>query len=147
MNKLKIYAEDEKCYPTRAYYNAAGLDLVAAKTTILMWAKPTLVSCGIHIEIPEGYAGLIFPRSGLSTKWGITLANAVGVIDSDYRGEIMCSLIYKNPNRSSGAYTIGIYDRIAQLVIVPAVIDIYEKVGFEALSTTERGDGGFGSSG
>jgi dUTP pyrophosphatase len=114
---------------------------------MLMWAKPTLVGCGILIEIPRGYVGLIFARSGLATQQGVTLVNAVGVIDSDYRGEIMCAMVYKSPNRSSGAYTIGMYDRIAQLVIVPIFDRDYEKVGFEDLSVTERAEGGFGSSG
>jgi dUTP pyrophosphatase len=148
MNKLKIYCEDVNCTPTRAHPTDAGLDLKSSETIILHWDKPTLVRTGLHVEIPEGYVGMIFARSGLALKQGITLVNNVGIIDSDYRGEIKCALVYRNPDRCSGCYTIGKYDRIAQLVLVPCFVDVVEFVSnLEDLSNTNRGDGGFGSSG
>ena len=129
--------------PFRATENSAGADLFAllSEDAIIKSKSQLLVSTGIAMEIPPGYGGFVFPRSSLSTKHGVSLANCVGVIDSDYRGEIKVSLI----NHSENDYTIRNGDRIAQLVIMPL-----ESVSFvekEALSDTTRGDGGFGSTG
>lgn len=93
------------------------------------------------MQIPEGYAGFVFPRSGLSMKKGITMANSVGVIDNDYTGEIKLAML----NVSSKDYTINPGDRVAQLVFIP--IAHARLVEVESLEKTERGDGGFGSTG
>ena len=100
-----------------------------------------LISTGIAIAVPAGYGGFVFPRSGLSSKFGVSLANCVGVIDSDYRGEVKVPVI----NHSSEPYTIKDGERIAQLVIMPVDLCGY---GFcDELDKTERGEGGFGSTG
>ena len=96
---------------------------------------------GISIEIPDGYVGLIYARSGLACKNGLAPANKVGVIDSDYRGEIMVALF----NHSDTSQKISNGQRIAQLVITPVVKANFE--GAEELTQTTRGEGGFGSSG
>ena len=96
---------------------------------------------GIAMELPEGYAGLIYARSGLATKKGLAPANKVGVVDSDYRGEVMVSL----HNHSKEAQVIEPGERIAQMVITPHIQGFYNVV--EELSDTERGSGGFGSTG
>lgn len=144
---FKIYAIDKKCLPERSFRTDAGIDLRVANSVTLKHNEPILVGCGIHLEIEPGYVGLIFPRSGMATKHGITLTNTVGVIDADYRGEIMCSLVY-NARGCSGTYTIGKYDRVAQLVTVPIMPHGYHVVeSLEELSVTDRGVGGFGSTG
>lgn len=143
MNKLKIYYKDKKCKPVRAHPTDAGLDLKAAED----YTIPTttmLVKTGVHVEIPEGYVGLIALRSGLS-KENFYLANGVGIIDSDYRGEIMCAIRY-----NSLAYAnkkIEKYQRIAQLIVVPCLIADEFVENLEDLSETERGEGGFGHTG
>ena len=93
------------------------------------------------MEIPEGYAGLVYARSGLSCKQGLAPANKVGVIDPDYRGEIMVALY----NHSNEAKTVASGDRIAQLVITPFITAAFTEVS--SLKETIRGDGGFGSTG
>jgi len=132
--------------PTRGTTHAAGLDLYALRTTLLPPNEPTMVHTGIAVEIPEGYVGLLFARSSMG-HCGVSMTNAVGVIDADYRGEIMLSLRY-----TSGGY--GLYnvshgiakgERIGQLVVVPAPLFELEEV--EELSETARGEGGFGSTG
>jgi dUTP pyrophosphatase len=101
-----------------------------------------LVPTGIAVQIPRrDYAGLVFARSGLASRHGVALANGVGVIDSDYTGEIMVTLI----NNGTGPYIVRPGDRIAQLVLVPVGIARVNLV--EDLQNTSRGDGGFGSTG
>ena len=100
-----------------------------------------LIRTGLAVEIPEGYAGLIYARSGLATKRGLAPANKVGVVDADYRGEVMVSL----HNHSSVPQTIESGERIAQLVVTPFLKAEY--VQAEELSDTARGAGGFGSTG
>ena len=108
---------------------------------LLMRGERTMLSTGISMEIPEGYVGLVYARSGISTKNGLRPANCVGVIDSDYRGPIMVCLV----NEGDRDYLIRTGDRIAQLVIAPyAQITLTE---VNSLSSTDRGEGGFGSSG
>lgn len=129
--------------PTRGSAGAAGYDLYAAvhETTIIPANSAEKIPTDIVMEIPEGYVGLIFARSGLATKEGLRPANCVGVIDSDYRGNVIVAL-YNDSNINK---IINPNDRIAQLVIVP-----YKAVEFEVieeLSDTERADGGFGSTG
>jgi len=128
--------------PTRAYAADAGLDLYALEHTTLAPGERAVVRTGIAIELQDGQAGLVLPRSGLAARHGIALVNAPGLIDSGYRGEVQVLLL--NTDRSS-PFTIAAGDRIAQLVLVrvqtPAVVEV------DALATSERGEGGFGSSG
>ncbi len=129
--------------PTYGSVDAAGADLYAcieADVTIAP-GETYLVKTGISMEIPVGFAGLIYARSGLSTKKGLAPANKVGVIDSDYRGEIMVALY----NQSDKPQTIEPGERIAQMVITPFIQGIFNEV--DELSDTARGEGGFGSTG
>lgn len=144
---LLIYCKDPRCKPERQFPSDAGLDLKAAQTTILTHGTTIVVPCGVHIEVPIGYTGLIFPRSGLASKHGVTLANSVGVIDSDYRGEVMCALIL-NSSACSAQYVVNQYDRIAQLLIVPVQLNSLVEVDkLDELTPTYRGEGGFGHTG
>lgn len=129
--------------PRRASNGSAGVDLQAliSEPLTIEPGKLYRIPTGIAMELPQGYVGLVYARSGLGVKHGIALSNGVGVIDSDYRGEIMVGLC----NLSDTSYTISPMDRIAQLVIAP--VPPVEYVWADALSDTERGAGGFGSSG
>lgn len=118
--------------PCHETAGSAGLDLTA--TSKEDGHHYTEYGTGIAVQIPSGYVGLIFPRSSVSKFPYMSLANAVGVIDSDYRGELKC--------RFRGSY-YRVGDRIAQLVIIPYERIVFEKV--ESLEETDRGDGGFGS--
>ncbi len=140
---MEIKVLRQTAVPSYKTAGAAGLDLAAATDEAITLApmERKMVPTGICVSIPTGYVGLVFARSGLSTKHGIALTNSVGVIDSDYRGEIMCSMI----NLGQEAYTIMPGDRIAQMVITPAPQATIREV--DALSQTERGEGGFGSTG
>ena len=128
--------------PAYAYVGDAGLDLRAAEDAVLQPFERKLVSCGIAMAIPRGYAGFVLPRSGLAAKHGISIVNAPGLIDSNYRGEIMAILVNLDANTP---FEIKHGDRIAQLVIMGTPPVILEEV--DELSETERGAGGFGSSG
>ena len=122
---------------------AAGADLYAVLDAPLT-LKPgetVLVHTGLALEIPEGYAGMVFARSGLATKRGLAPANKVGVIDADYRGEVMVSL----HNHSNAEQTVEHGERVAQLVILPFLAADFLEA--ESLSDTDRGSGGFGSTG
>lgn len=144
MIKLKIKkVRDDAIVPTRGSKSAAGYDLYACieKPCIINGESTTKIGSGIAAEIPEGYVGLVFARSGLATKFGIRPANCVGVIDSDYRGEIIVAL----HNDSNTPQTINPSDRVAQLVVLPYAAPELELV--DCLEDTERGNGGFGSSG
>mgnify|MGYP002508226742 CR=1 FL=1 len=143
MIKVNFIKLNEKAHtPTYGSEFAAGADLYSAEEEITIEAGETrLVHTGIAMEIPEGYAGLIYARSGIATKRGLAPANKVGVIDSDYRGEIMVAL----HNHSNTAQTIAEGERIAQLVIAPFLAVEYNET--ETLNDTERGAGGFGSTG
>lgn len=127
--------------PTKGTDGSAGYDLYASKKQCIKWLEIEKIHTGIAIEIPKHYVGLIFARSGLATKYGIRPANCVGVIDSDYRGEIIVAL----RNDSLKDYCVEAGDRIAQLVIVPYFSEELEES--DHLSGTIRGDGGFGSTG
>ena len=122
---------------------AAGADLYACLEEPLVIAPgcTAVVHTGIALELPVGYAGLIYARSGLATKQGLAPANKVGVVDCDYRGEVMVALY----NHSAEARTVNPDDRIAQLVITPYITADFEEC--TELSDTERGAGGFGSTG
>ena len=129
--------------PAYATEYAAGADLYNLQNadTVLAPGETKLIHTGIALEIPEGYVGLIFARSGLATKRGLAPANKVGVIDSDYRGEIMVSL----HNHSTTEQKVEGGERVAQISIVPFLkAEFFEA---EALSETVRGEGGFGSTG
>ena len=129
--------------PSYGSSSAAGADLYALCDGDLsvLPGETVLVHTGICMEIPEGYAGLIYARSGLATKRGLAPANKVGVVDSDYRGEIMVAL----HNHSGETQTVACGERIAQLVVTPFLRAAFEET--EDLSSTERGAGGFGSTG
>lgn len=128
--------------PTRAHDGDAGLDLFAAESARLESGERTAVGTGIAVEIPEGHAGLVLPRSGLAARHGIALVNAPGLIDAGYRGEVRVLLLNTDLNE---AFEIAAGDRIAQLLITPFVA----ATPLEALelSASDRGSGGFGSSG
>lgn len=127
--------------PTYGSVSAAGADLYALERTVLQPGQTVLIHTGIALEIPEGYAGLIYARSGLATKRGLAPANKVGVVDADYRGEIMVSL----HNHSSEVQSVDAGERIAQLVVTPFLRVQFNEV--DDLSDTHRGAGGFGSTG
>ncbi|HWQ51162.1 MAG TPA: dUTP diphosphatase [Terriglobales bacterium] len=129
--------------PARATEGSAGLDLTAALPTpsSIPSGARALIPTGIAVALEPGTVGLVFARSGLATKHGIALSNGVGVIDSDYRGEVRVGLV----NLSEEAYVIEPGERIAQLVVVP--ICMPEPVLVEKLPETGRGAGGFGSTG
>lgn len=129
--------------PTYAHEGDAGGDLRAAITRpITIRPRETAwVPLGVKCAIPEGYFGLLTPRSGLGLKHGITFTNSVGIIDSGYRGEISTRLV----NLGDAPFTIHPADRVAQLIIVPFVSPTWVKV--DSLDATQRGEDGFGSSG
>ncbi len=145
MAVLKIKKlSDRAIIPTRGTKGSAGLDLFALLDSPLTINPGELVrvNTGIAIELPsEGYVAYVYARSGLGVKHGICLSNGVGVIDSDYRGEICVGLC----NVSDKPYTIEPFERIAQLVVAP--VCQLEPVEVQELSETERGQGGFGSTG
>ncbi len=121
---------------------SAGADLYACDGDVKIAPGETkLIHTGIAVEIPEGLVGLIYARSGLASKKGLAPANKVGVIDSDYRGEIMVALY----NHGSETQTVSAGERIAQMVIAPFIKAEYSEAA--ELSDTARGEGGFGSTG
>lgn len=140
--KFKKLRPDAKT-PVYGSQDAAGADLYACTSAeITIEAGQTvMIPTGIAVAIPKGYVGLIFARSSLGIKRGLAPANKVGVIDADYRGEIMVGL----HNHSDTVQTIAPYERVAQMAIVPFLQVSYEEA--EDLSDTERGAGGFGSTG
>ena len=142
--KVRIKKLDDRAItPTYGTEYSAGADLYAlADTPVAIDPhKTVLIHTGISVEIPEGYCGLIFARSSLGSKRGLAPANKVGVIDSDYRGEIMVAL----HNHSDAEQKIENGERIAQMVITPYIKAEFSEV--DELSSTERGAGGFGSTG
>ena len=133
---------DDLEMPRCAYAGDAGVDLRAAEDLDLAPFERAMVPCGLALAIPEGYAGFVLPRSGLAAKHGISIVNAPGLIDSGYRGEIKVILVNLDSKES---FSIKRGDRIAQLVIMATPEVDYEPVG--ELPESERGEGGFGSSG
>ncbi len=134
---------DRAVVPTYGSPFSAGGDLYSAEESevVIGPGKTAMIGTGLAMEIPEGYVGLIYARSGLATKRGLAPANKVGVIDSDYRGEIKVALY----NQSDAPQAVAAGERIAQIVIAPFLHAEYEVK--ETLSDTERGEGGFGSTG
>ena len=139
--KVKFKKLDSRAHqPIYANPTDAGADLFSLESALLPGGTQKLLKTGIAMEIPEGYFGLIRPRSGLATKFGIGM-NSSGVIDSDYRGEILVNLI----NHSLTTYTIYEGQKIAQLLVLPVIQVEWKET--DELSDTVRGAGGFGSTG
>jgi dUTP pyrophosphatase len=128
--------------PAAQHGGDAGLDLRSAVDAVIAPGERAMIPTGVAVAIPDGHAGLVLPRSGLASKHGLTLANSPGLIDAGYRGEVICSVVNLDPSEK---VEVHVGDRIAQLVIValPAVAPAWA----EELPTSERGDGGFGSTG
>lgn len=146
MTQVRIFAELEHDFELPAYetLNASGMDVRANERVVIVPGQTTVVKTGLFVEIPEGFEIQVRPRSGMSLKTGIRIANAPGTIDADYRGEIgiICH------NTSTHEFVVELGDRIAQLVLqqVPKIewVRVNAK---EELSNTERGVGGYGSTG
>jgi dUTP pyrophosphatase len=134
--------DPEAKLPTRAYSDDAGLDLYALEDAVLEPGERASIRTGIALEIPPGHAGLVVPRSGLAMRHGISVVNAPGLIDAGYRGEVQVLLLNTD---ARSAFSLAAGERIAQLVLVrvetPAVREV------TGLAVSERGAGGFGSSG
>ncbi len=130
--------------PARAYAGDAGYDLAAAERVVLAPGERAVVRTGIAVSVPEGYAGLVLPRSGLAVRHGISLINAPGLIDPGYRGELMVPLI--NHDREE-TFEVVAGMRIAQLVLVRAAEAEFVSVELLEEGADARGEGGFGSSG
>lgn len=142
--EVRIKKLDERAtIPSYGSKFSAGVDLYAVldDDLVIKSGETILVKTGLAMEIPVGYAGMIFARSGLATKKGLAPANKVGVVDSDYRGEVMVAL----HNHSNTNQTISHGERVAQMVIMPFYKAEFNVV--EELSDTDRGTGGFGSTG
>lgn len=138
MAKLK----DGATAPARAHAGDAGLDLYACEAAHLGPGERWSVGTGVAVEIPDGHAGLVLPRSGLARDHGIALVNSPGLIDAGYRGEVRVLLLNTDP---ATVFRVEPGERIAQLVITP--IALAEPLEVESLTESARGDGGFGSSG
>jgi dUTP pyrophosphatase len=147
MRRLEVKVLDERIRAMLPHYatsGAAGLDLRAciAAPLVLRPGDSELVPSGIAIHLGDpGYAAIVLPRSGLGTKHGVVLGNLVGLIDSDYQGQVLVSLW----NRGKESFTVQPMDRVAQLVIIP-VAQVHLEV-VEDFAASERGAGGFGSTG
>lgn len=128
--------------PVYAHPGDAGADLVATDTVELAPGERATVGTGLRIALPNGYVGFVVPRSGLAAKHGITIVNSPGTVDAGYRGEIRVTLLNTDP---SEAYAIAVGDRIAQLIVME--LPRVRFVEVERLPGSERGDGGFGSTG
>jgi dUTP pyrophosphatase len=140
---LRIARLDERArLPTRAHDGDAGLDLYGLEDAVLAPGERASVPTGIAVEIPPGHAGLVLPRSGLAARHGISVVNAPGLIDAGYRGEIRVLLL--NTDREQ-PFELAAGDRIAQLVLVR--VELPTPVEVSSLTDSERGAGGFGSSG
>jgi dUTP pyrophosphatase len=133
---------DEAVLPSQAYDGDAGLDLAACERVELPPGRRGVVGTGLAIAIPDGYAGLVLPRSGLASRYGLTIVNSPGLIDSGYRGEVQVILL-NTDDREPFVVEPGM--RVAQLVLVEAAA--VRLVEVEELAASERGAAGFGSSG
>ena len=139
--KMNVRLSDGAELPRYAHEGDAGLDLRITHDVTLNPGERATVGTGLAVEIPQGCVGLVFPRSGLASKHGITLSNSVGVIDSGYRGEIGATLL----NQSDETTTLDAGARVCQLIVMPFVP--CELVPCEELTEAERGAAGFGSTG
>ena len=143
MNELPFSRVDpEAVLPERAHPGDAGLDLRSAVDIEVGPGERAMVPTGLAVAIPDGYAGLVLPRSGLASAYGLTMANAPGLIDAGYRGEVICAVV--NLDRTEPV-KIARGDRIAQLVVV--VVPELDPVWIDELPSSRRGEGGFGSTG
>jgi dUTP diphosphatase len=142
-DELRFIKLSEKAIlPTRAHDSDAGLDLYAAEAARIVPGARVSIGTGLAMAVPEGLAGLVLPRSGLALKHGVTLVNSPGLIDPGYRGEVRVVLLNTDGTID---FQVKPGDRIAQLLLVPiATANPFEA---EALDTSSRGIGGFGSSG
>ena len=127
--------------PAFAHLGDAGADLVAAEALTIEPGHRALVSTGLSMAIPQGHGGFVLPRSGLAVRTGVTVLNAPGLIDAGYRGEVKVALI----NHGEELFEILVGDRIAQLVVI--AVETPEYTQTDTLETTQRGPGGFGSTG
>lgn len=144
MHSLKILVKQldaELPVPRHAQLGDAGVDLYARFAGELVVGERSLVPTGVAVAIPDGYVGLVVPRSGLAVRHGISLVNSPGILDSGYRGELQVIMI--NHGQEAFRYERG--ERIAQLVVVPAMTQSWEVVA--DLPESDRGEGGFGSTG
>ena len=143
MNMRIVKLRDTAVIPTYGSADAAGADLYAAldEAVVIEPGKTVFIPTGLAMEVPKGYAGLIYARSSLGTKRGLAPANKVGVVDSDYRGEVMVAL----HNHGSESQTVAGGERIAQLLITPVLAPAFKVC--DELTDTARGEGGFGSTG
>lgn len=130
--------------PARQTKHSAGIDLFnnTRESIIIQAGESAIIPTGLKVAIPHGYVGIVASRSSLAFKFDCTLANGIGVIDSDYRGEVKAKVVNLSKSQS---HTIEPGERIAQLVIIPCLMDQYIQV--ESLDETERGDRGCGSTG
>ncbi len=143
VTELRVRRLDPRALiPQRAHPGDAGVDLHALEACELAPGARAVLRTGLAVEIPEGHAGLVMPRSGLAARHGVTLVNAPGLIDAGYRGELQVILINTD---TAASYVIAAGDRIAQLVLsavpTPAVVEV------QGLSRSSRADGGLGSTG
>jgi dUTP pyrophosphatase len=145
MNKvnIKFVAQEGAIIPEYKTSGAAGSDVCAflSEPVAIKSGEFAMIPTGLSFAIPEGYEIQVRPRSGLAAKNGVTVLNTPGTIDSDYRGEVKVILI----NHGKDAFTVNNGDRIAQLIVAPVTQGIFEKT--DELDSTERGEGGFGSTG
>jgi dUTP pyrophosphatase len=146
---IKCYCESSELQLTKATQMSVGYDLRAKENYTIHVGETTYVETGIFLEIPEGFVGKIYSRSGLSTKHGVVLVNGTGIIDSDYRGEIMVALtLLSGYKLRPPTYEIKKHDRVAQILFEKVENTNIEYVeSCDKLCKTERGVGGFGSSG
>ena len=135
---------DPRLQPQRAHPTDAGADLRSAETLMLAPGNSKLFDTGVAVKIPEGFVGLIFNRSSQG-KQGIKLANSVGVIDADYRGNL--KVLLENHSTQNTYHVVAYETKIAQLVIVPVVLASFDLVDEDNWNDTARGVGGFGSTG
>jgi dUTP pyrophosphatase len=142
MNLRFVRLDERAIVPIRAHEGDAGLDLHALEPATLGPGRRASVGTGIAVEIPPGHAGLVLPRSGLAARHGITVVNAPGLIDAGYRGELRVLLLNTDPDET---FQVPAGSRIAQLVVIGVELPVTREV--DRLDETERGVGGFGSSG
>ena len=145
MNKvsIKFLAQEGAIIPEYKTSGAVGADVCAflSEPVVIKSGEFAMIPTGLSFAIPEGYEIQVRPRSGLAAKNGVTVLNTPGTIDSDYRGEVKVILI----NHGKDSFTVNNGDRVAQLIVAPVTQGIFEKA--EELDSTERGEGGFGSTG
>lgn len=138
---VKVILKNGAKLPVYQTSGAAGADLCSLEELYIRHGEYHLISTGVHLELPEGIECQVRPRSGLAVKYGVTVLNSPGTIDSDYRGEVKVALI----NHGQLPFHVNVGDRIAQLVFANVTRAFFEQV--DELSDTERGSGGFGSTG